>query len=151
MLETLITLFLVSTFLLGSAGVQSVALKLNKTSQVRNQAVLFASEIAERMETNKLGAIAGMYAYGGGGVTASVDCLSAACSAAELAAFDLVEWSGRVRAALPGATVSIDGAAANPVTYRIVIGWTERRTGQAYATAGTTEAASYTAVRTVFR
>ena len=109
MLETLVTLVVISFWLLGSAGVQTVALKLNKSSQFRNQAVLLASEMAERMEANKAGAISGQYIYNGGTVSPGADCSLTACGATQLAVFDLYEWSARARAALPGATLSISG------------------------------------------
>jgi type IV pilus assembly protein PilV len=151
MLETLVTLVVVSLWLLGSAGVQTIALKLNKSSQFRNQAVVLATEMAERMETNKAGAVAGSYSYGGGTLSSGVDCIASVCSAAELAAFDLYEWSARARSTLPSAAFSISGSAANPVTYTILISWAERRTEQTYATAGTTEVASYTATKTIYQ
>ena len=151
MLETLVTMFIISVWLLGTAGIQTVALKLNKSSQFRNQAVLLVSEMAERMETNKSGAVAGQYQFSGSVSSPSTDCLATACTAAQLATFDLDEWSTRARAALPNAALSISGSAANPVTYTILVSWAERRTDQKYASTGTMETASYTSTRTFFR
>ena len=53
MFEILITLFLLAMWLLGSAGVQSASLQYNKAAQFRTQAVYFATDLAERMQTNK--------------------------------------------------------------------------------------------------
>jgi len=39
---------------------------------------------------------------------------------------------------------------ANPITYTVVVGWTDRRTERTYSSTGTTEAFSYTATVTVF-
>ena len=65
MLEILITLFLLTMWLLASAGVQSSSLQFNKAAQFRTQAVYLATELAERMQANKTAAIAGSYVYSG--------------------------------------------------------------------------------------
>ena len=152
MLETLVTLLIISIWLLGSAGVQTIAMKLNKTSALRHQAVLLASEIGERMENNKLGAIAGLYNYDGSAKTVSTDCVAALCTSAQLADFDLAEIYIRSAAALPGSKVTITRVAiANPVTYAIKVEWKDRRTGQTYAdTLSTNETLSYSGSKTVY-
>jgi len=151
MLEILITLFLLTMWLLASAGVQSSSLQFTKAAAFRTQAVYLATELAERMQANKPAAVAGSYVYGGSTITSSTDCTTSLCSSAALATFDLAEWSGRVTAALPNATVSItDAGVANPITYTIVVSWTDRRTDRTYASTGTSEAFSYTSTVTVF-
>jgi prepilin-type N-terminal cleavage/methylation domain-containing protein len=65
MLEILITMFLLTLWLLASAGVQSASLQFNKAAQFRTQAVYFATDIAERMQANKTGATEGSYVYSG--------------------------------------------------------------------------------------
>jgi type IV pilus assembly protein PilV len=133
MLEILVTLFLLMLWLLASAGVQSSSLQFNKAAQFRTQAVYFATELAERMQANVDGAVAGYYTYSGAAGTAPTDCTTATCGADTLAAFDLAEWSARVIAALPSAQISVtpDGT-ANPITYTIVIGWSDRRDERTY-------------------
>jgi type IV pilus assembly protein PilV len=154
MLETLVTLFIISIWLLGSAGVQTAAMKLNKTSQFRNTAILLATEMGERIETNKKGARAKSYVYDGTTTpTLGTDCLTSSCNSIALAAFDIYEWYTRANAALSGVTLSIassDAANANPITYAIVVSWSERRNAQTYSTTGTTETVSYTASKTVY-
>jgi type IV pilus assembly protein PilV len=151
MLEILITLFLLTLWLLGSAGVQSASLQFNKAAQFRTQAVYFATDIAERMQSNKTGATAGSYAYGGSSTTTPPDCTTSTCSPDQLAAFDLGEWSGRVTAALPGASVTVTAVTVgNPATYTILISWVDRRNDRTYSSSGSTETFSYTATKTVF-
>lgn len=153
MLEILVTLFLVTMWLLGTAGLQASALKLNTAAQFRTQAVFLASEIAERMQANRGAAVAGLYALAAGAATTMpVNCMTTACTPEDLAAFDLAEWSGRVSAVLPNATMTlaVDAVDANPITYTIVIGWTDRREERKYETSGTNESFSYTATRTIF-
>lgn len=150
MLEILITLFLLTMWLLASAGVQSSSLQFTKAAAFRTQAVYLATELGERMQANKAEAVKGTYAYGGGTVTTSTNCMAALCSSAALASFDLAEWSARVTSTLPNATVSVTGAAANPITYSIVISWTDRRTDRTYSGTGSSETFSYTSTITVF-
>lgn len=153
MLEILVTLFLLTMWLLASAGVQSASLQFNKAAQFRTQAVYFATDIAERMQANKTGATGGNYVFSGPVDGTPTDCTTATspCSPVQLAAFDLDEWSDRVYAVLPGATATITNiTAGNPATYQIVITWVDRRADRTYSTTGTTESFSYTATKTVF-
>jgi type IV pilus assembly protein PilV len=156
MLEILVTLLLLTLWLLASAGVQSSSLQFNKAAQFRTQAVYLATDLAERMEANAAGAVAGSYVLAETALTAEDtdtddSCVSALCSPTALAAFDAAEWKGRVAAALPSATVTVSTAAvANPITYTILIRWTDRRTDRKYSTTGSTESFSYTATKSVF-
>ena len=150
MLEILVTLFLLTMWLLASAGVQSSSLQFNKAAQFRTQAVYLATDLAERMQANSAGAIARAYAIDNIDVGAALkNCVSEPCSPTDLAKFDAAEWTGRVAAALPNASVTVSTAAvANPKTYTILISWSDRRTDG--AATGTTETLSYTATKTVF-
>ena len=151
MFEILITLFLLAMWLLGSAGVQSASLQYNKAAQFRTQAVYFATDLAERMQTNKKGATDGNYAYAGSGAAMTTDCMTASCSPPDLAAFDLAEVSARVTAALPGGTVTAQPlAVGNPVTYTIVVSWVDRRNDRSVTSSGQTESFTYTTTKTIF-
>ena len=151
MLEILITMFLLTLWLLASAGVQSASLQFNKAAQFRTQAVYFATDIAERMQANKTGATGGNYAYSGSSTETATNCSSSTCSPAQLAVFDLSEWSARVSAALPSGAATVTAVTTgNPATYRIVISWEDRRNERSYQTTGNTEAFSYTVDKTVF-
>ena len=155
MLETLVTLFIISIWLLGSAGVQMIAMKLNKTSQSRNLAVALAAEMGERMEANKTAAVANTYVYDGSAVTLTTNCLTAVCNATDLATFDKYEWRARATASLLSPTLSITNAsgASNPITYTITIGWSDQRTSQTYSTTSTdaTEQSSFTTTKMIYQ
>ena len=140
MLEILITLAIITIWLLGSANVQTFALKLNKAAQFRTQAVMLASEMAERIEANKLAALTGAYVYSGGVVSSSLDCTTATCAANDLRDFDLAEWTTRLAATLPSGTATITPDTNTPINYTILVSWTDRGS----------EASSYTATRTIF-
>jgi prepilin-type N-terminal cleavage/methylation domain-containing protein len=85
LLEILITLFLLTMWLLASAGVQSASLQFNKAAQFRTQAVYFATDLAERMQANdRVDSRQLRYA---GDTLAPVSCTTRL--APDLAAFDL--------------------------------------------------------------
>ena len=154
MLEVMIALVLIAFTLLGQAGLQASALKLNKSADLRIQAVILADEIAERIEANKTVALTGAYAasLSTSPSTASADCLAANCSATNLASYDLSIWQNRVATTLPGASWQITHAGTNPSTYTIVLSWTDRRDNAksvTYATAGTTETMALTTNKVV--
>lgn len=149
MLEILITLVIIATALLGTAGLQVYAMRVNQSGQFRTQAVFLASDIAERMEANRTAAVAGNYAVAATSTasTAATDCATAACSITTLAAWDISEWENAIVAlGLPQAAWSItQTTAGNPSTYEIFIQWTDRSSQKS----ATGETFSYTAIRTV--
>lgn len=134
MLEILITLVIVATALLGTAGLQAHALKTNMGGQFRNQAVFLSADIAERMEANKVQAVAaGGYALAAGAAIPAVStaCNTGPCTAAQLAQYDLGNWQAEIAAILPqGTGVITQTVAGNPSTYTIVINWVDRATNQ---------------------
>lgn len=139
MLEILITLVIIATALLGTAGLQLYAMKVGKNSEFRTQAVFLAEELAERMEANKAAAITGSYAASGTVAASAVaDCRVNACNADSVAQFDLAEWEARIAQALPGANWIVDPSVTNTppsvtVTYDIQLRWTDRDTNIPFA------------------
>lgn len=158
MLEILITLVIVATALLGTAGLQAHALKTNMGGQFRNQAVFLSADIAERMEANKVQAVlAGGYALAAGAAisAASTACNTGPCTPAQLAQYDLGNWQAAIAAILPlGTGVVTQTVAGNPSTYTIVINWVDRATnqtsaGSAVANAGRSETYFITTNKTI--
>lgn len=164
MIEVLVTLLIISLALLGTAGLQAYSMRLNQGGQFRTQAVFMVADLAERIEANKPGAVAGNYAVANSGVAIapSTACIDAACGPAALAGFDLAQWQNVVTATLPQSTwtVAHDGP-ANPITYTLTIGWVDRQVDTTNAAfdagaqlgsnvAGTGERFFYTATRTIF-
>lgn len=148
MLEILITLAIVSIALLGTAGLQVYAMRMNHGGQLRTQAVFLASDLAERMEANKAAAIAGNYtvAAASAPTAAAADCGAAPCSGTALASYDISQWETSLTNLLPQARWQVTQiAAGNPSTYSIFIRWTDRSTDKT----GHGEMFSYTATRTV--
>ena len=148
MVEILVTLVIVSITLLGTAGLQLYAMRVNQGGQFRTQAVFLASDIAERMEANKQEAINGSYALGNTTAASplSTACNTDACSSFNLAAYDLNQWGNSVAALLPQPSWQIvQTTTGNPSTYSIIVRWTDRSTDK--TTHG--ETFSYTATRTI--
>jgi type IV pilus assembly protein PilV len=163
MIEVLVTLLVISLALLGTAGLQAYAMRLNQGGQFRTQAVFLAADLAERIEANKSGGYAVANTIAAANPAAvSTACVTAACSADTLATFDLSQWQNAVATTLPQSSWSVAQAVVgNQTTYTITIGWVDRiaNTNNAAAdntspfgsnAAGTGEKFSYTAIRTVF-
>jgi type IV pilus assembly protein PilV len=149
MIEVLVSMLIIAMWLLASAGMQAGMFKLQKSADYRLKAIALATELGERMEANSGVAKTGSYALAAGAtVTAPSDCAQVACSPANLASYDLAQWSGRVSSALIVDTVTVtqDTTAAQP-TYNISISWKEPRGKQTYSATGSTETATYTTVK----
>ena len=56
MIEVLVTLVIIALTLLGTAGLQSYAMKMNQGGQLRTQAVVLALDLLERIEANNAAA-----------------------------------------------------------------------------------------------
>lgn len=141
MIEILVTLVVVATALLGTAGLQAHAMKTNKGSEFRNQAIFLSADIVERMEANKVEAVAGTYAAAAGGATAaSSTCDVGACTSAALAAYDIANWQAAVALLPQGKGTIALTTLGNPATYKITISWVDRAT----TAAGTAGAAALT-------
>ena len=150
MLEILITLVIVAIALLGTAGLQVNAMRMNKGSQFRTQAIFLASDMAERMEANKTEAVLGTYAVAATSAVgaAATNCAAAACNSAGLAAWDINQWGTSITNVLPQPSWSIaQTVAGNPSTYSIVINWTDRSNVKSVASGGIVD--TYTATRTI--
>jgi len=161
LLEVLVTLVVIAVALLGTAGLQTYAMKVHQGGQFRTQAVILGLDLLERIEANNEAAIVGAYAADPLPTVAPVDCFGSACSPTDLATYDLVQVGAKLAQALPNgnATVAITGA--GPWIYTLQINWEERITRSARTattTSGTTtvgatgetERFSYTVSRTIY-
>jgi len=104
LLESLMSLFVLTVGILGVAGMQMQGMKAGNVAKQRMIAVSFTEELMERIRANP----AAVSDYGT--VTpASNGCSSGAvCTATEMAADDLFVWDAGVNNALPGApTVNV--------------------------------------------
>ncbi|PID48716.1 MAG: type IV pilus modification protein PilV [Proteobacteria bacterium] len=95
LLEVLIAALVLSVGMLGLAGLQLASLKTAQNTTSKQQATLLINELLERMRSNRAGALAGDYeinnASCAGGSLVAVNCRAQACTAKELATYDLKE------------------------------------------------------------
>ena len=165
LIEVLVTLLIMSLALLGTAGLQAYSMRLNQGSQFRTQAVFLAADLAERIEANKTAnyTVSGSGPFGIG-ASNPVNCVTATCSSANLAAYDLWEWQRWVGdpTVLPQSSWTVTRVTAGTLyTYTIVVSWVDRLNSPttAYAPSGaassvlnatsTGEQFSYTTTRSV--
>ena len=119
LVEVLVSLLLLALGLLGASILQLSTLRARHESALLSAGVQLAAGIAERMRANSVlmhgpdvgnsylnvAYAAADGADAGGGAP---DCFgAAACSAAELAQFDIAEWKQQLQSVLPGARLRI--------------------------------------------
>ena len=163
MVEVLVTLLIISLALLGTAGLQAYAMRMNQGAQFRSQAVFLVADLAERIEANRERAVAGAYVVATSGVPNPLitTCVDAACPAAQLVDFDLSQWQNAVFNSLPQSTWTVaQTVVGNPSSYTITVSWVDRQSDTRYAavdaasgvgaTAAGGERFFYTATRSVF-
>ena len=100
LIESLVSIFVVSIGFVGFAGLQIKGLTAANDSMVRSKAVYLSYQIADRVRANLPGAQAGSYDAFVSAVS-NPGCISTACTAAQVAQNDFYEWSTEVAALLP--------------------------------------------------
>jgi type IV pilus assembly protein PilV len=147
----MVALVVISAGLLGVAKMQALALSNTTVSSMRSLAAIEAASLASTMHENRgywastlpaaNGAITitatpasptptvtATEATLGAAVTAGLSCTSAggACNQAQLAAFDLSEWSKALHTLMPNYTATITCTPISPVSCNVTIDWTEK-------------------------
>ncbi|MFA6061537.1 MAG: type IV pilus modification protein PilV [Gallionella sp.] len=148
MIEILVTLVIIATALLGTAGLQLYAMRVNQGGQFRTQAIFLAADIIERMEANKPAAQNGDYVLGNttAAPALSTVCTVNPCDSTNLAIYDLNHWSNAIATLLPQPSWQINRTVNGTVsTYDVIVRWTDRSTDKT----NHGETFSYTATRVV--
>lgn len=103
LIEVLVSVLVLSTGLLGIAGLQLTGLKNNYNSELRSQAKQLAYDIADRMRANSDEANSGSNYLIDIGEDASslTDCETNACSEQNMADYDLNAWKSTLQIKLP--------------------------------------------------
>lgn len=142
LLEVLVTIVIISIGLLGLLGLQTVSLINTQTSAARSQASIAASNMADRIRANPMGAEDGDYdnvAHPAAGEPPDSQCRTT-CSHVQMAAFDAWEWDrslanhtdkngDQITGLLPNGAGYIDCEEeknSHCLTYRVTIAWRER-------------------------
>lgn len=123
--EVLVALVVLSVGMLGIASLYVVTLRSGGSAMLRTQAVNLASDLGDRIRSNRNAGLA----YEDDPAEDGETCLGAAavCTAGEMAAHDLFLWQAQIQAAFPGApvgVVDVDDATV-PRTYAITVSWRE--------------------------
>lgn len=127
LVEAMVALVVLAVGMLGIAGLYVTTLKSGGGAINRLQAVNFASDMADRIRSNRtanlayLGAAANNNCYGAGAVI---------CTPAQMAANDLLVWQAQVAQVLPGGVATVTGVVPVPgsvtlYSYVITVSWTE--------------------------
>ena len=148
MLEILITILVVSIGLLGLAGLQFAGLRAANGAQEHTLATLLAQDIEERIRANAGTPPASPnLAYNSISLDstsspAAVDCITASCSATQMADFDIYQWYRSIvpmagdKPLLPNAAISI--SSTNGMDFQITIQWGDPSGPQSLITTFTT-------------
>jgi type IV pilus assembly protein PilV len=132
LLEVMIALVIFSIGLLGLAGLQAGGLRSNAQAQLRTIATIQAYDMAERIRANPRGVEDGNYNALDDATPTAEDCISAACTAAEMATYDYYEWELTNQSVLPSGhgniTSNVVGGGATRL-FTITVMWDEERTG----------------------
>ena len=137
LLELLVTLVVLSIGLLGLGLMQTTGLGLTKTAYARTQAMMLASDMADRIRANE--ASAANYVGSSATTPATPVCIAGnPCLGPALAASDMADWSNRLILELPNgagqifdSTSAASGCTGGPTTtvvggfMRVLISWNE--------------------------
>lgn len=133
LVEVLIALVVLAIGMLGIAALYIEGLRASRTALVRSEAVVLATDLADRIRTNPEGGSA--YAGAAAGAP-NANCLpgGGGCTPQELAAHDLRVWLDQLAATLPGGTgtvtfLDVSPTDGIPAAYDVTVSWTEAGLG----------------------
>jgi len=127
LLEVLITILVVSFGLLGMAALVVSGVRSNNIAHYRSVASKQTEDIADRMRANLVGASAGSYDALSATIPTSNECVTNACSAAQIAVYDHAQWNTANSILLPGGVGTVSGNLA--AGYLITLMWREKELG----------------------
>jgi len=118
LIEVLISVLVLALGVIGAAGMQLVAMRTGQQSGAQSLAVQLATEMADKMRANgkQMDQADASNPYldikydsinDAAPAAPAANCFNAACSDAQMAAFDVYEWEKRVKSVLPGGRVEI--------------------------------------------
>ena len=123
LVESLVALVVVSVGMIGIAVLYGQGLGASRTALYRTQAVILASDMADRIRLNRRGGAT--YQTAGAGTARNCVPGGAMCNPTQMAEHDLWAWNAQIDLQLPGADGVVLYTAAAPPTYTIRITWQE--------------------------
>lgn len=141
MIESLVTIAVVSFGLLGVVGLLVTGISAANMSQMRSSAINLANEIAESMRANQTGVTDSIKNSSGYIVSDSAASLPSkvckpqgatvlpvSCDPMEMAAFDVYDWKRKIEASLPNGKGEIARLVSSNAAFEIRITWLEDKT-----------------------
>jgi type IV pilus assembly protein PilV len=130
LIEALVALLVLALGIMGMAGIQTRTLVESRTTNSRALALQMADDLLDRMQANSAlrinpPAVSPYLAAWGALAAAPVNCFTAGCNGAQLAAFDLVQWKASLARVLPGGDARVFRSNTDATQFGILIGWTE--------------------------
>ncbi|MCP4128534.1 MAG: type IV pilus modification protein PilV [Gammaproteobacteria bacterium] len=109
LMEVLVAMIILAVGLLGIAGLQALSVKNTHSAYLRSQATLLAYEIIDDIRANPSAMANYAIAIGAALPSLSTACIgvSASCTTAQLAAYDISQWSSGITGLLPGGDASV--------------------------------------------
>ncbi len=132
LIEALVSLLILALGVMGLLAVQVRTVTENQSSNYRQVAVRLADDLFERIKANPGGwTTASQYAVGWGNApAANTNCTTSACTAAQKAAWDVVQWKALVTATLPAGTATAFVSPSDPRQMGVMIGWRANEASQ---------------------
>lgn len=126
LIETLVALLVISVGMIGVASLHGVSLSASSTAIHRSEAVMLASNIADRIRMNRGAETDYENAAADNNCDDPTGSGGTDCTPAEMAAHDLFLWEAEVAQALPGGQGAVDvDTGTNPTTYTVTVSWDE--------------------------
>jgi type IV pilus assembly protein PilV len=123
LVEALVALVVVSVGMIGIAVLYGQGLGASRTALYRTQAVILASDMADRIRVNRrAGAV---YQTAGAGTSRNCVPGGATCTPTQMAENDLFVWNAVIDQQLPAADGTVTYGASSPPTYTIQVTWQE--------------------------
>ena len=123
LVEALVALVVVSVGMIGIAVLYGQGLGASRTALYRTQAVILASDMADRIRLNRrAGAV---YQNAGAGTDRNCVPGGATCTPTQMAEHDLFIWNAVIDQQLPSADGRVTYGASSPPTYTIQVSWQE--------------------------
>jgi type IV pilus assembly protein PilV len=127
MIEVLVTIIIIAVGVLGAAALQVTTLKNLSSSHSASIAAIVAEDFSERMLANPVATLADNYVHAAA-PAAYPDCVANACSAADLATYDMGTWWAELNNVLPSASGQVTRIAGTN-TFVLTVRWDEDRSG----------------------
>ncbi|MET3654817.1 type IV pilus modification protein PilV [Dyella japonica] len=152
LIEVLVAVLVLSIGMLGVAGTLLAVSRSASSSYARQQAITRAYDIVDRMRANAATAnnptssnpyIAALTPPSG---APSPDCTASACTAQQMAAFDLWQWKTSLQTSLPSGlgSVAISQGTNSTTTITVNISWNDQPAQATFAGTKTTSPANAT-------